>query len=87
MDYSSEEDSDISESEIEEYAEKPYEQLRAGKYKVKNLNGTLRCPYCAGKKNKNSNIRIYCNMHQELVRVLLLFSKSASTLSKAVWKL
>ncbi|KAG5036554.1 hypothetical protein AAZX31_07G022800 [Glycine max] len=52
MDYSSEEDSDISESEIEEYAEKPYEQLRAGKYKVKNLNGTLRCPYCAGKKKQ-----------------------------------
>lgn len=51
MDYSSEE-SDISESEIEEYAEKPYEQLRAGKYKVKNLNGTLRCPYCSGKKKQ-----------------------------------
>ncbi|KAK7389487.1 hypothetical protein VNO78_24580 [Psophocarpus tetragonolobus] len=53
MDYSSEEDSDISESEIEDYSEKPYEQLRAGKYKVKNLNGTLRCPYCAGKKKQD----------------------------------
>jgi len=53
MDYSSEEDSDISESEIYDYSEKPYELLRAGKYKVKNLNGTLRCPYCAGKKKQD----------------------------------
>ncbi|CAK8574569.1 unnamed protein product [Lathyrus sativus] len=51
MDYSSEE-SDISESEIEEYSEKPYEQLKAGKYKVRNFNGTLRCPYCSGKKKQ-----------------------------------
>ncbi|KAJ7975729.1 factor of DNA methylation 1-like [Quillaja saponaria] len=53
MDYSSEEDSDISESEIEEYKEKPYEQLKSGKYKVKSLNGTLRCPFCAGKKKQD----------------------------------
>lgn len=52
MDYSSEEESDISESEIEEYSEKPYEQLKAGKYKVRNFNGTLRCPYCSGKKKQ-----------------------------------
>ncbi|XP_062176533.1 factor of DNA methylation 1-like [Alnus glutinosa] len=52
MDYSSEE-SDISESEINDYVEKPYEQLRAGKYKVKDLNGTLRCPFCAGKKKQD----------------------------------
>ncbi|KAJ1410048.1 Zinc finger-XS domain [Sesbania bispinosa] len=53
MDYSSEEESDISESEIVDYSEKPYEQLRAGKYKVKSLNGTLRCPFCAGKKKQD----------------------------------
>ncbi|CAJ2656506.1 unnamed protein product [Trifolium pratense] len=52
MDYSSEEESDISESEIEEYFEKPYKQLKDGNYKVKNVNGTLRCPYCAGKKKQ-----------------------------------
>jgi hypothetical protein len=52
MDYSSEE-SDISESEINDYVEKPYEQLRAGKFKVKDLNGTLRCPFCAGKKKQD----------------------------------
>ncbi|KAE9584516.1 hypothetical protein Lal_00021747 [Lupinus albus] len=53
MDYSSEDDSDISESEIEDYAQKPYEQIKAGKYKVKSLNGSLRCPFCAGKKKQD----------------------------------
>ncbi|XP_016175482.1 factor of DNA methylation 1 [Arachis ipaensis] len=52
MDYSSEDESDISESEIDDYSEKPYEQIRSGKYKVKALNGTLRCPFCAGKKKQ-----------------------------------
>ncbi|GAV72369.1 XS domain-containing protein/XH domain-containing protein/zf-XS domain-containing protein [Cephalotus follicularis] len=51
MDYSSEE-SDISESELDEYKDKPYEQLQAGKLKVK-INGTLRCPFCAGKKKQD----------------------------------
>ncbi|XVE70166.1 hypothetical protein DITRI_Ditri10aG0050400 [Diplodiscus trichospermus] len=53
MDSSSGEESDISESEINEYKEKPYEQLRSGKYKVKALNGNLRCPFCAGKKKQD----------------------------------
>lgn len=53
MEYSSDEESDISESEISDYSQKPYEDLRAGKYKVKNLNGTVRCPYCAGKKKQD----------------------------------
>ncbi|RVX07784.1 Factor of DNA methylation 1 [Vitis vinifera] len=53
MDYSSDQESDISESEIVEYKEKPYEQLKTGKYKVKGTNGTLRCPFCAGKKKQD----------------------------------
>ncbi|GMH14309.1 hypothetical protein Nepgr_016150 [Nepenthes gracilis] len=52
MEYSSDEESDISESEIDDYKDKPYEQLRTGKYKVTNVNGTLRCPFCAGKKKQ-----------------------------------
>ncbi|KAF3943178.1 hypothetical protein CMV_030234 [Castanea mollissima] len=52
MDYSSEE-SDISESEINDYIDKPYEELTAGKFKVKGLNGNLRCPFCAGKKKQD----------------------------------
>lgn len=50
---SSDEESDISESEIEEYKEKPYEELKTGKYKVKGPNGCLRCPFCAGKKKQD----------------------------------
>ncbi|XWS20521.1 hypothetical protein CRYUN_Cryun31cG0108700 [Craigia yunnanensis] len=53
MESSSGEESDLSESEINEYKEKPYEQLRSGKYKVKALNGSLRCPFCAGKKKQD----------------------------------
>ena len=53
MDYSSDEESDISESEIVEYKDKPYEQLKSGKYKVKGINGLLRCPFCAGKKKQD----------------------------------
>ncbi|GKV16845.1 hypothetical protein SLEP1_g27420 [Rubroshorea leprosula] len=52
MDYSSGDDSDISESEINEYKEKPYEDLRDGTYKVK-VSGNLRCPFCAGKKKQD----------------------------------
>ncbi|KAJ4718618.1 factor of DNA methylation 1-like [Melia azedarach] len=56
MDYSSDEESDISDSEINEYVEKPYEELRAGKYKVK-VNSTLRCPFCAGKKKQDYKLK------------------------------
>ncbi|CAA7026053.1 unnamed protein product [Microthlaspi erraticum] len=51
MSHSSDEESEISDSEIEEYSEKPYLQLQNGEYKVK-VNGTLRCPFCAGKKKQ-----------------------------------
>ncbi|KAL5576116.1 hypothetical protein UlMin_017815 [Ulmus minor] len=53
MEYSSDEESDFSDSDINDYIEKPYEQLKSGKYKVKGLNGTLRCPFCAGKKKQD----------------------------------
>ncbi|CAH9142741.1 unnamed protein product [Cuscuta epithymum] len=50
---SSDEESDLSESEINDYKEKPYEELRSGKFKVKGPNGCLRCPFCAGKKKQD----------------------------------
>ncbi|CAA2952775.1 factor of DNA methylation 1-like [Olea europaea var. sylvestris] len=53
MGSSSDSESDISDSEINEYVEKPYEELKAGVYKVKGRNGTLRCPFCAGKKKQD----------------------------------
>ncbi|KAJ8550863.1 hypothetical protein K7X08_000233 [Anisodus acutangulus] len=53
MSSSSDEESDFSDSEISDYIEKPYQELRAGKYKVKGPNGSLRCPFCAGKKKQD----------------------------------
>ncbi|KAK4755666.1 hypothetical protein SAY87_009423 [Trapa incisa] len=53
MSSSSEEEFDYSDSEIDQYVEKPYEQLQSGFYKVKGPNGTLRCPFCAGKKKQD----------------------------------
>lgn len=52
MGSSSEEQSDISKSEIDYYTEKPYEQLKAGKYIIKNPNATFRCPFCGGKRKQ-----------------------------------
>ena len=49
LDSSSDEESDISE---DDYKEKSYNELKAGKYKVKNPNATFRCPFCEGKKKK-----------------------------------
>ncbi|VVB11524.1 unnamed protein product [Arabis nemorensis] len=52
MDISSDEDFEISDSEIDEYYETPYMELQNGTYKVK-VNGILRCPFCAGKKKQD----------------------------------
>ncbi|KAK9747825.1 hypothetical protein RND81_02G016700 [Saponaria officinalis] len=57
MDYSSSDDSSISDSDISEYVEKPYEALRTNKYKVMNVNGTLRCPFCSGKKKQEYGLK------------------------------
>lgn len=53
MDLSSESDGDISESELQEYEEKSYEDLMRGNHIVKNMDGTLRCPFCRGKKKQD----------------------------------
>ncbi|KAF8397479.1 hypothetical protein HHK36_016396 [Tetracentron sinense] len=53
MDHSSEEDSDISESEIVDHENKSYKQLKNGNHKVKVLDGTFRCPYCPGKRKRD----------------------------------
>ncbi|CAH8321373.1 unnamed protein product [Eruca vesicaria subsp. sativa] len=46
------EESEISESEIDDYSQKPYLKLQTGQYKVK-VNGTLRCPFCSNKKKQD----------------------------------
>ncbi|XP_048499991.1 factor of DNA methylation 1 [Beta vulgaris subsp. vulgaris] len=61
MDYNSDEKSDISDSEIEEYAEIPYESLRTGTYNVWSIRGALRCPFCAGKKKQEYALK---DLHQ-----------------------
>ncbi|KAK9283948.1 hypothetical protein L1049_012205 [Liquidambar formosana] len=53
MDQSSEEDTDISESEIEEYEEISYEKLKKGKYPVKISDVTYTCPFCPKKKKRD----------------------------------
>ncbi|XP_074314955.1 factor of DNA methylation 1-like [Silene latifolia] len=52
MENSSGEESDISDSEIEEYMAKPYQGLKGRELKVRNANGTFRCPFCACKKKQ-----------------------------------
>ncbi|KAL8155817.1 factor of DNA methylation 1-like [Apium graveolens] len=53
MDSSSAEESEISDSEVFEYKEKPYGLLKSGQLKVKGPNGNLRCPFCAGRKKQD----------------------------------
>ncbi|XP_078446272.1 factor of DNA methylation 5-like [Wolffia australiana] len=45
--------SDLSDSDKDDYVEKIYLQLKAGRHKVKNLDDTYRCPFCAGKKKQS----------------------------------
>ncbi|KAG9150209.1 hypothetical protein Leryth_009784 [Lithospermum erythrorhizon] len=53
MDHDSGEDTDISESEIEEYEEKSYEELKSGKRSVKINNEAYTCPYCPKKRKRD----------------------------------
>ncbi|KAJ4896882.1 Protein INVOLVED IN DE NOVO 2 [Raphanus sativus] len=55
VDLSSDEaDSDISESEMEDHADKIYQTLKTGKPKVKLCPQAFTCPYCPNKKKKPS---------------------------------
>uniref|UniRef100_A0A2N9GVG9 Factor of DNA methylation 1-5/IDN2 domain-containing protein n=1 Tax=Fagus sylvatica TaxID=28930 RepID=A0A2N9GVG9_FAGSY len=53
MDCSPEEDTDISESEMDEYGDKTYEALKNGNHHVKNSDETFTCPYCPKKKKRD----------------------------------
>ncbi|XP_042012539.1 factor of DNA methylation 1-like [Salvia splendens] len=66
MGSSSEEELDVSDSEINEYKEKPYELLKAGTYKVQCTNGFFRCPFCAGKKKQDYQ---YSHLFQHAIGV------------------
>ncbi|KAF0921722.1 hypothetical protein E2562_016995 [Oryza meyeriana var. granulata] len=53
MDHSSAEESDVSDSDIGAYEDKTYNQLKAGKLKVKHGESTFHCPFCPGKKKQD----------------------------------
>ncbi|KAJ9553330.1 hypothetical protein OSB04_017375 [Centaurea solstitialis] len=57
MEQSSGEDSDASESDIEEYKDKSYEELKNGKHQIKLPNEALTCPYCPNKKKHDYQYR------------------------------
>ncbi|KAG9138843.1 hypothetical protein Leryth_007459, partial [Lithospermum erythrorhizon] len=46
-------DTDISDSEIEEYEEKSYEELKSGKRRVKINAEAYTCPYCPKKRKRD----------------------------------
>ncbi|XP_020577675.1 factor of DNA methylation 1-like [Phalaenopsis equestris] len=50
---SSDEDSEFSESELDDYAEKAYLSFKDGNHRILNPDGTMRCPFCAGKKKQD----------------------------------
>ncbi|GJR37290.1 involved in de novo 2-like protein [Tanacetum coccineum] len=53
MEQSSSDESDANGSEIEEYEEKSYEELKSGKHDIKLPNGAFTCPYCPNKKKRD----------------------------------
>ena len=50
---SSDEDTDISESEISEYEDKSYEELKSGSQDVKTSDETFTCPYCPKRRKRD----------------------------------
>lgn len=57
MDHSSEEDTDLSDSELDEEVEQYYEELKNGKHKVKSVEGTFMCPFCQKKRKRDFNLK------------------------------
>ncbi|KAG8390855.1 hypothetical protein BUALT_Bualt01G0127000 [Buddleja alternifolia] len=51
--HSSGEDTDMSDSETEEYVEKAYEELKNGKHQLKISDQAYTCPYCPKKKKRD----------------------------------
>ncbi|RZS16123.1 hypothetical protein BHM03_00048076 [Ensete ventricosum] len=50
---SDEEDTDVSDSEVEYYEEESYQALKTGNHRIRNPDGTFRCPFCTGKKKQD----------------------------------
>ncbi|KAL9275346.1 hypothetical protein AKJ16_DCAP15804 [Drosera capensis] len=54
---SSDEETDVSESELKPYVEKVYWQLKDGYYRTKLSDGLFKCPFCGGRKRKDYTYR------------------------------
>ncbi|KAK9138486.1 hypothetical protein Sjap_009080 [Stephania japonica] len=81
MGHSSEEDSDISESEVKEYGDVCYEALKNGKHKVKLSDSNFcSCPFCLGKNKPIYMYKAYLLQHAYWVAQ---GSKSRSNKQKA----
>ncbi|KAL5698885.1 hypothetical protein ACHQM5_029864 [Ranunculus cassubicifolius] len=57
MGSSSDEESEISDSDIPSYKEKAFEELKSGKYRVKLTDEFYRCPFCLGKKKQQHDYK------------------------------
>ncbi|XP_066353321.1 factor of DNA methylation 5-like [Miscanthus floridulus] len=53
MDCSSDESSELSKTDIDDYAEKSYLDLKAGKFVARLGSDRFRCPFCPGKKKQD----------------------------------
>lgn len=71
MDQSSGGDTDGSDSEVEEFVDKSYEELQSGKHKVKLSDETFTCPYCRNKKKRDYQ-------YKELLQHATMVGKSDS---------
>lgn len=80
VDHSSGEDTDISESEIEEYEDKSYQALKSGKKEVKVSDGAFTCPYCPKKRKADF---LYKDILQHASGVGSSTSKKRSARDKA----
>ncbi|XP_071706181.1 protein INVOLVED IN DE NOVO 2-like [Rutidosis leptorrhynchoides] len=71
MDQSSGGDTDGSDSEVEEFVDESYEDLKSGKHQVKLSEGTFTCPYCRNKKKREFQ-------YKELLQHATMVGKSDS---------
>lgn len=53
MDCSSDESSELSETDIDDYADKSYSDLKSGKFVARLGSDRFRCPFCPGKKKQD----------------------------------
>ncbi|KAE9591290.1 putative XS domain-containing protein [Lupinus albus] len=79
MDHSSDEDTDISESEISDYEDKSYEKLKNGSQCVKTSDETFTCPYCPKKRKRDY-------MYKELLQHASGVGQSSSQKRRAIDK-